>query len=138
VHPKYLDARGLTALWREALLAQAVLRGRTVGYKRHPQLNRFRLAQRPLACVAAYLAAVHDESRRRGYRFDRRKIGNRAGAVRIRVGAGQLAYEWRRLKAKLARRDPALLRALRRVARPDPHPLFRVVPGPIEAWEVVR
>ncbi|HEU5178767.1 MAG TPA: pyrimidine dimer DNA glycosylase/endonuclease V, partial [Burkholderiales bacterium] len=27
LHPKYLDARGLVALWREALLAQAVLRG---------------------------------------------------------------------------------------------------------------
>ena len=42
VHPKYLDARGLVALWREALLAQAVLRGRTNGYVHHPQLQRFR------------------------------------------------------------------------------------------------
>jgi hypothetical protein len=25
LHPKYLDARGLVALWREGLLAQAVL-----------------------------------------------------------------------------------------------------------------
>ncbi|MGC2462396.1 MAG: pyrimidine dimer DNA glycosylase/endonuclease V [Steroidobacteraceae bacterium] len=27
LHPRYLDARGLVALWREALLAQAVRRG---------------------------------------------------------------------------------------------------------------
>lgn len=27
VHPKYLDARGLVVLWREALRAQAVLPG---------------------------------------------------------------------------------------------------------------
>jgi hypothetical protein len=27
LHPKYLDARGLVALWREALLVQKVLRG---------------------------------------------------------------------------------------------------------------
>ena len=27
LHPEYLDSRGLVALWREALLAQAVLRG---------------------------------------------------------------------------------------------------------------
>ncbi len=30
LHPKYLDPRGLVALWREALFAQAVLRGWTV------------------------------------------------------------------------------------------------------------
>ena len=29
LHPKYLDARGLVALWREGLLAQAVLKGQT-------------------------------------------------------------------------------------------------------------
>jgi hypothetical protein len=29
IHPKYLDATGLVALWREALLAQKVLKGKT-------------------------------------------------------------------------------------------------------------
>lgn len=38
LHPQYLDAKGLVALWREGLLAQAVLAGQTRGYKRHPQL----------------------------------------------------------------------------------------------------
>jgi hypothetical protein len=38
LHPQYLDPQGLVALWREALLAQAVLRGKTRGYKHHPQL----------------------------------------------------------------------------------------------------
>jgi hypothetical protein len=45
VHPKYLDARGLVALWREGLLAQAVLRGRTSGYVRHPQLRKISLSR---------------------------------------------------------------------------------------------
>jgi hypothetical protein len=40
LHPRYLDRVGLVALWREALLAQAVLAGRTRGYTRHPQLAR--------------------------------------------------------------------------------------------------
>lgn len=31
LHPNCLDAQGLVALWREALLAQAVLRGQTRG-----------------------------------------------------------------------------------------------------------
>ena len=42
VHPLHLDRQGLTACWREALLAQAVLAGRTRGYRAHPQLERFR------------------------------------------------------------------------------------------------
>jgi hypothetical protein len=29
LHPSYLDNKGLTALWREALLARKVLQGRT-------------------------------------------------------------------------------------------------------------
>jgi hypothetical protein len=41
VHPRYLDTAGLTACWREALLAQKVLTGVTRGYRRHPQLERF-------------------------------------------------------------------------------------------------
>ncbi len=42
LHPKYLDRMGLVAVWREGLLAQAVLRGNTKGYKNHPQLNRLK------------------------------------------------------------------------------------------------
>ena len=41
LHPRYLDRQGLLALWREALLARAVLGGRTRGYRNHPQLERF-------------------------------------------------------------------------------------------------
>ena len=42
LHPKYLDRQGLVAVWREGLLAQAVLHSNTKGYKNHPQLDRFR------------------------------------------------------------------------------------------------
>jgi len=34
IHPKYLDAKGLVALWRETLLAKHVLEGKTPGYKK--------------------------------------------------------------------------------------------------------
>ena len=40
IHPKYLDPAGLTACWREGLLAREVLCGRTSGYRNHPQLAR--------------------------------------------------------------------------------------------------
>jgi hypothetical protein len=135
LHPKYLDARGLTAVWREGLLAQAVLRGRTVGYTKHPQLARFRKARAPLACIGRYLEAVHGEAIRRGYRFDRRRIAGTGRGVRIAATTAQLAYEWRHLRAKLAIRDRAWLAKVRPVAQPEAHPLFRIVPGPVEEWE---
>ena len=138
LHPKYLDARGLVALWREALLAQAVLRGQTRGYTRHPQLTRFQQSQTPRRAIGQYLTAVHGESDRRGYQFDRLKIAGRGRARRIPVTQGQLAYEWRHLKLKLAARDPEWLAGLRGVKRPEPHPLFRIVPGRVERWEVTR
>ncbi len=62
LHPKYLDARGLGSLWREGLLARAVLAGRTRGYRRHPQLLRFQAQLAPVSFLAEYLRAVHTES----------------------------------------------------------------------------
>ncbi|HEY0634875.1 MAG TPA: pyrimidine dimer DNA glycosylase/endonuclease V [Gammaproteobacteria bacterium] len=138
LHPKYLDAKGLVALWREALLAQAVLSGETRGYTRHPQLIRFRESPAPLAAIAFYLQEVYAEAVRRGYRFDNRKIGGDGSVAQIPVTHGQLAYEWSHLQVKLAQRDPARLEAQKYLDQPEPHPLFRVVPGPVAAWEVVQ
>jgi hypothetical protein len=135
VHPRYLDARGLVALWREALLAQAVLRGETRGYTRHPQLERFRAQPDPLAAIAAYLTGVHDEASGRGYRFDATKIGSARATSRIAETRGQLEYEWAHLLAKLQHRAPELRARLRTHERIEPHPLFRIVAGGTRAWE---
>jgi hypothetical protein len=138
LHPRYLDAAGLVAVWREALLAQQVLRGRTVGYRSHPQLVRFREQEHPLGCVAAYLKGIHEESRARGYRFDASKIGRRRSSDPLRETRGQLLHEWRHLKRKLRRRSPALFRLLQQVEVPEPHPLFRIVAGGVRDWERAR
>lgn len=135
LHPRYLDRPGLLALWREGLLAQAVLLGRTRGYRQHPQLERFRNQADPAAAIAAYLAAVLAEAARRGYKFDARKIGRRRMRGRIAEARGQLLYEWRHLKNKLGRRDPAALAVCTRVRTPGSHPLFRIVAGPVRSWE---
>jgi hypothetical protein len=42
LHPRYLDTKGLLALWREGLLAQSVILEQTAGYRNHPQLTRFK------------------------------------------------------------------------------------------------
>ncbi|HTX89578.1 MAG TPA: pyrimidine dimer DNA glycosylase/endonuclease V [Anaerolineales bacterium] len=135
LHPKVLDRQGLLACWRESLLAQKVLRGETRGYRNHPQLLRFRAAPDPLAAIAGYLSALADEAERRGYSFDRAKIGPGRPQRQIPLHRGQLAYEWEHLKRKLARRDPERLDELERIAFPDPHPLFEIVDGGIADWE---
>lgn len=74
LHPVYLDSKGLVAGWREALLAQKVLRGATHGYRSHPQLQRFKEAPDPQAAMSAFLRGLQEEATRRGYNFDAGKI----------------------------------------------------------------
>ncbi|NOT09650.1 MAG: DNA lyase [Gemmatimonadales bacterium] len=138
LHPRYLDAQGLVALWREALLARAVLRGRTRGYRSHPQLQRFRGSPHPIRALNAYLAVVHAEALDRGYCFDAGKLGRTGLLSHLPEGRGQLLYEWSHLRRKLRQRSPAWLRAVGSVRLPEAHPLFRITPGPIAVWERVR
>lgn len=136
LHPQYLDAKGLVALWREALLAQAVLAGKTKGYKHHPQLDRFKASRHPRAAIATYLREVHAEALRRGYSFDAKKIGRgKIRAKTLKVTRGQLEYEWSHLLKKLRRRDPKRHRQLVGNKRPESHPLFRRVAGGVADWE---
>jgi hypothetical protein len=135
MHPRYLDQKGLVAVWREGLLAQAVLAGKTRGYRRHPQLERFLAAPQPRRYIAAYLREVHAEAVRRGYNFDRSKIGRCGRIELLPLTAGQLEYEWLHLCGKLEQRAPPWLRQLRGVRKPQPHPLFRVVAGKVAEWE---
>jgi hypothetical protein len=137
IHPKYLDAKGIVALWRETLLAQAVLLGQTRGYTHHPQLNRFKAAAEPVAAIASYLEVVAAEAARRGYHFDASKIAPARHAGKISTPRGQLDYEWQHLRAKLEVRAPDVLAAHQTVERPTPHPLFRIVAGGVADWEVV-
>lgn len=151
VHPRYLDRQGLTACWREGLLAQKVLTGTTRGYRNHPQLQRFRVDGGALAAVdpsgpgvfpgapvTTYLHAVVDEAQARGYTYDRSKIlAPPDPDLRIDVTIGQLRHEWAHLLLKLAARSPDVLRRWADVDVPDPHPMLVVVPGPIAGWEVL-
>lgn len=139
VHPRHLDARGLVAVWREALLAQKVLLGATRGYRHHPQLIRFRSVIDPPAAIAAYLAYIFEESQQRGYEFDAGKVGIRRSVDAIEETEGQLLYEWRHLRRKLQARDQERYNQCRRLKAPEPHPMFRIVPGNVRKWErIVR
>jgi hypothetical protein len=135
LHPSLLDRAGLVGLWREALLAQKVLAGRTKGYRYHPQLDRFRQLRNPTRAIAIYLWSVADEAKERGYHFDISKIAMPRGSVAIPVTDGQLAYELLHLKQKLRQRDPVRLRSISKHKPVEVNPTFKAVEGAVEPWE---
>jgi hypothetical protein len=135
LHPRYLDVKGLVAAWREALLAQKVLLGRTKGYRHHPQLARFQAQRDPLAAIATFLVGIAGEAQSRGYNFDAGKISRRRIRGQMVETSGQLLYEWDHLRAKLRARAPQMARQFRLIPLPEAHPLFRIVPGSVRDWE---
>ncbi|MDG6220394.1 MAG: pyrimidine dimer DNA glycosylase/endonuclease V [Candidatus Thermoplasmatota archaeon] len=136
IHPKYLDQKGLVALWREGLLAKAVLEGKTQGYRNHPQLIRFRNMEKPTLAINAYLFVVLEEAKTRGYCFDALKLGS-AGMKKILVTNGQLEYEFNHLLSKLKDRDLERYQELKKMEDIQTHPLFTAVEGKVEEWEKV-
>ncbi len=137
LHPKYLDVKGFVGLWREALLAQRVVHGETKAYLHHPQMRRFQEQPDPQAAISAYLEAIYIESLNRGYHFNHGRIQPAGLVFPIPVTRGQLDYELEHLKRKLASRAPHLLEHLP-IETPEPHPLFYVVEGLIEPWEILH
>ena len=138
IHPGYLDSKGLVALWREGLLAQNVLLGKTKGYKNHPQLNRFKSVGNSEVAISRYLSCVADEADNRGYNFNRTKIVHNTECERMQVTQGQLDYEFKHLLSKLKVRDPSRYEKLKSIEKIQTHPLFTMVGGGIEEWEVIN
>ena len=135
IHPRYLDRQGLLALWRESLLAQAVLLGNTRGYTHHPQLLRFRKQHSPVAAIASYLEYVHAESIDRDYHFNHSLIEKNRMRKHIQETRGQLLFEWNHLLTKLKRRSSATFARFQGIEEPEPHPIFEIVQGDVRNWE---
>lgn len=129
--------KGLVAAWREGLLAQKVLEDRTKGYRNHPQLKRFRASSDPPGAIGSYLRALHAEAAKRGYRFSEEKITPASFNGTIPCTRGQVLYEWNHLKRKLRLRDAQRYTELEAIQEPEPHPLFHIIEGEIEDWEIV-
>ena len=137
---KYLDAKGLVALWREALLAKNVLAGLTKGYKNHPQLDRFYAQENALEAVNAYLAEVYAQACVRGYKFDIAKVGefDEQNLAKISVARGQIEYEFAFLQEKLKSRDVKAYERNLSVKNIEIAGVFEEVAGGIETWEKVK
>lgn len=138
LHPKHLDQKGLVALWREALLAKAVLEGKTKGYKNHSQLERFKSSIHPLHYIYNYLNEIWLESLKRGYNFSVTKVpfGDYTYLPKLTVTTEQLSFEASHLKSKVDKRDPRFYsNNLSGDRKFEPHPMFKIINGPIEKWE---
>ncbi len=139
LHPKYLDAKGLVALWRETLLAKKVLSGQTKGYKNHPQLQRFKNTQYPVRMLDAYLGFIYAEACSRNYNFDKTKFTKVIEFEQIQVSDGQVAYELQHLSKKLLQRSPKdHLKLPKNFKEVQVVPIFIIVDGEIEVWEVEK
>lgn len=137
LHPQYLDAKGLVALWIETLLAKRVLENKTKGYKNHPQLNRFKRTKNPIDSINYYLFFVLQEARVRNYEFDAAKIASTFKRSKLTVTKGQLDYEVKHLLNKLKKRDPEKFRQLKSTRSFKQHPMFRIKEGEIESREII-
>ena len=139
IHPKYLDAKGLVALWRETLLAKNVLYGLTKGYKNHPQLNRFKETNDPMGYINKYLISVYNEALSRRYKFDKSKIDWDCKLIKnLPVTIGQVNYEKEHLTKKLEIRDKIKYLELIEVSNLELHPLFKIIEGDVEKWEIIK
>lgn len=137
LHPKYLDSKGLVALWREGLLAKNVLLGNTKGYKNHPQLSRFKKSISPVDGINHYLSEVYNEALERDYNFNRQKVEWGFKTQTLKVNNGQIDYEINHLLRKLKTRDRIRFNQLKSLKRYEIHPIFSIVDGEVEEWEIV-
>ena len=137
LHPQYLDAKGLVALWRETLLAKHVLEGQTKGYRNHPQLKRFKATKNPADSINQYLSVIYEEAQKRGYNFDRSKINWNFETIKLSVTSGQVKYETSHLLKKLKLRDESRYMDLLIQKEIATHPLFELTDGGIEEWEIL-
>lgn len=137
IHPKYLDSKGLLAVWREALLAKKVLEGKTKGYKYHPQLIRFKNHKKPLIAINAYLLEIYKEAKIRGYNFDKQKIKIVKFNNKIPVTSGQIKFEFQCLLKKLKSRDNEKYKQLKAIKKAEINSTFLLTPGKIEKWEKI-
>lgn len=136
LHPKYIDTKGLVALWRETLLAKNVLQGNTKGYKNHPQLIRFKKSENPIKSINYYLQIVWEEAKNRHYNFDINKFDIEKDIKKIPVTKGQIEYEKLHLMRKLLKREIERYEMFNKKVL-DIHPLFILNDGDIENWEIV-
>ncbi|MDD3084062.1 MAG: pyrimidine dimer DNA glycosylase/endonuclease V [Candidatus ainarchaeum sp.] len=142
INPKYLDSIGLVAIWRESLLAKKVLMGKTIGYKNHPQLIRFKEFNNSIKMIDAFLYQIFLEAEKRGYCFNKKKCKPFKLKKIIVVTNDQLYYEFEHLQKKLKKRcykkfleNKIMLEKENKIIANE---LFKTKKGKIANWEITK
>jgi hypothetical protein len=154
INPEYLDSIGLIAVWRESLLAKKVLEGKTIGYKKHPQLERFKnnnkkeknridkkyySKKESIKLINNYLHYIFLESKKRNYNFDKTKYKEYNQKELIVIPKGQLEFEFEHLQKKLFKRNKKKFlenkKLLKEKKKIDSNKLFKIVNGTVCDWE---
>lgn len=84
-----------------------------------------------------FLAKIYEEACVRGYNFDKSKFQSITKKPTLNVTQGQINYEWKHLLKKLKERDAERYSSTKKMEHPNVHPLFKIVPGEVEDWEIV-
>lgn len=137
IHPKYLDFIWLVSCWREWLLAKKVLQNKTIWYKNHPQLDRFKNYKHPIVAIDAYLYQIYLEAKNRWYKFNESKIKFINSEKIIWVSNNQVNYEFNHLLSKLKIRSPVLYKKHLNLKKISINPIFFEYIWEIETWEKI-
>ena len=93
-----------------------------------------------LKAIDIYLSEIYNEAKRRGYNYDKSKIDFYCKEPHglINLTEDQLKYEFEHLKKKLKERSPVSFQNIKDVDLIKHHPIFILVKGPIENWEIIK
>lgn len=157
LHPKYLDTKGLVALWREGLGAQRNILGLcgkmplAKGYNNHPQLKRFMKSEDPIRSIGFYLSRVYAEACERGFSFNSKLIHcsqfvDCTKVQSIKVTSGQVLYEsyhlWQKLYDRKSFKESRVNirnKLNNNCVTLEVHNIFKVIiSDKREEWEVVE
>lgn len=149
-HPSYLDNIGLARLYNEGIGGIRAIRGEQKMHLNHPQLTRFKVCcdNHTYIILSAYLRVVHNELELRGMVNDGKfkhdlllnyLFQNTKDLFNITVNSsqinGEIVHFINKTKTQKGRYINDNLKQAIAAKNILPHPLFTVVPGPVESWE---
>jgi len=137
-HPKYLDPVGLSRLINEGISGYKALTGKQKMWQNHSQLTRFKNHPKRYYQIYMILICNIKYNQWMNQLNDDIIINGNDCFDHMTVTRGQLEYEWKHYLNKLQSRNPTLYGRLKGIVTPEPHPIFKVIPGSIESWEKVK
>lgn len=143
IHPKYCDTPRLNGMWREGLLAKAVIEGTTPkgGYRKHSQAERLKVHPDPVKLINHILYEVWKVAQERGFKYDIKKLNKRIVdeplSTKLEVTRGQIEYEFNFMQHKIGAVDTRYKINTEEVRKNgiEVNPCFKIVPGDIMDFE---